>query len=316
MRSPTGVGITGCGYYVPQNRVLNETIAASCGVSAAWIEERTGIKSRHHANAEETVSFMGSKAAQKALARTKTKSEDIGLILCCTSTGEYLFPPAACKIQQLLKAGNAGALDLSSGAAGFAAALTIAADRLTADPSLRKILVVAATAQSEYLNKSDAKTAVIFGDGAAAAVLSPVPKNYGLLGSIFYSAGDAFDAIKLGRKGSIEMDGLAVGKQYMKSQPVIIQRVLKKTGLGVQDIDLFIFHQANLRILEALMAKLKLPMKKTYTNVEKYGNTSDASVAIALSEAAEKGLLKRGMRILLSGVGPGMTFTASVLRWY
>lgn len=319
MAAPSSVGISGVGKYIPKKLVSNSHLAKQCGVSEEWIQERTGIQSRFYADPNETASFMGAEAARQALKNSKLSPSDIGLILCCTYTGDYQLPPSACKIQQILSATNAGALDLSSGSAGFVAALTIASDRIKLDASMKHVLVIAVAAQSPFVKKDDPKTAVIFGDGAAAAVVSSCASGYGVLETVLFSNGEAFEALRLRRGDSrtdyLEMDGLAVGKQYLKYQPIVIKRLLEKSKLSTSQIDLFIFHQANFKIIELLMAQLELKMEKTFTNVQIYGNTSDASVALALCEAAEKKILKRGNRIVLAGVGAGMTFNACVLRW-
>ena len=300
--------------------MTNEAVAQKCNVNARWIEDRTGIRTRYHLGSQENASIMASMAAQRALDQAKIQANDIGLIICCSYAAEYRFPPLACKVQQALQASRAGTFDVSAGSAGFVIALMLGADRLKSDPTLKNILVIACAVQSPFLDRSNPNTAVLFGDGAASVILSFVPQGYGIRVTEMFSNGEAFDAIRLhgdaGGSPYIEMDGMAVGKQYLKYQPLIIERALRRAGLSMKDIDLFLFHPPNLRMVQFLMSKLDLPREKTFTNVETYGNTSDASVALALCEAVEKGLIKRDRRILLSGVGPGFVFAASILRWY
>lgn len=316
------VGIVACGKYIPEHHVTNDMLAEECHVNAEWIEERTGIRSRYYRGSQESASVMASLATQRALDQAQIKADDIGLIICCSYSGEYRFPPLACKVQQIIQANRAGAFDMSAGSAGFVIAMALGADRLKADPTLNNILIIACAVQSPYLDRSNPQTAILFGDGAASVVLSFVPQSYGIEETEIFSNGNAFDAIRLrGSEASsgfpyIEMDGLAVGRQYMKYQPLMIERVLKRARLSIRDIDLFLFHPPNLRMVQFLMSKLGLPMERTFTNVENYGNTSDASVALALCDAVEKRLIKRDHQILLSGVGAGFVFAASILRWY
>ena len=327
----SGVSIIACGKYIPQHLMTNESLSKECNVNAGWIEQRTGIRTRYYLGSKESASIMASLATQRALEQAQIKADEIGLIICCSCSGDYRFPPLACKVQQIIQANRAGAFDLSAGSAGFVIAMMLGADRLKSEPTLKNILIVTCAAQSPFLDRSNPQTAVLFGDGAASVILSFVPQDYGIQETEIFSNGEAFDAVRLRGGGSsfpldkenigsslqyIEMDGIAMGKQYMKYQPFMIERVLKKARLSMKDIDLFLFHPPNFRTVKFLVSKLNLSMAKTFTNVETYGNTSDASVALALCDAVEKGLIKRGHRILLSGVGPGVVFAASILRWY
>lgn len=315
--APGSVGITGCGKYLPRACVLNQNLAMECGVSADWIESRTGIHSRHYAAPDETAAFMGTQASLRAIETSGIRAEDIGLIICCTYSGEFKFPPVACQIQQKIGAIHAGAFDLSSGSAGFVAALTAASDRMALNPEVRHALIVTTAVQSHFLKKDDPNTSVIFGDGAAAFILSRVLEGYGILASEFFSDPRALDAIRLEAKDGkkIEMDGLSVGRLYVKNQPLLIERVLKQAGVDQKDIQLFIFHQANPKMVELVVSKMKLKADQTFTNAAIYGNTSDSSVALALCEAVEQGRIRTGNHVILSGVGPGMTFAVSLIRW-
>lgn len=326
-----GVGITGVGKYIPKNIMTNEDVARRIGVTPEWILERTGIKNRYFVGDGETASGISASASRQALERAGITAEDLSLIIGCTFSGDYIFPAMACKVQDLLGAREAGAFDLLANCTGFQVGISLASDRLRCDSTLKHILVIGTAMQSPYINWKDPESSMFFGDGAGAAIVSRVPKSYGVLASEISCNGKVFDAVRLRGGGSrypirqdnvndglqyYEMNGMETWKQLIKYQPIAIRRVLEKAGLTINDVDFFILHQANLKLIEYLMAKMKLPMSKTYTNVERIGNTADASLAIALCEAVEKDLIKRGHIVVISGVGAGFIFGATVLRWY
>ena len=199
------------------------------------------------------------------------------------------------------------------------------------DATLQHVLVIGTAVQSPYIGWKDPESSMFFGDGAGAAVVARVPDGYGVLASEVSCNGSVFDAVRLRGGGSshpirpenvheglqyYEMNGMETWKQLVTHQPKAIRRALEKAGLTIGDVDCFILHQANLRLIEYLMAKMRIPMSKTYTNVERIGNTADASMAIALCEAVERGVIQRGHLVVLSGVGAGYIFGATVLRWY
>ena len=314
MRS--GIGITGLGKSLPKNQCTNDDLAKRLKVTPEWIYGRTGVKTRHFINGHETASSLSADAAKQAMKRARVKSSELGLVIGCTSSGDYLFPPMACKVQDLLGASKAGAFDLSASSLGFQVGLNVAADRLHSEPHLKHIVVMATAIQSPYINWKDPKISGLLGDGCAAAVISKVPKGYGLLSSHLVSRGKIFEAATLKEGGTIEMDGVIMGREFLKNQPAIIQEALKKAGLKIKDVDLFIFHQANNRLIQFLMERMKLPMSKTYTNAERYGNTADASTLLALCEAWEHKKIKRGDIVVLSGVGAGCLLGAVVMKWY
>ena len=319
-----GIGITGLGKCLPKNKVSSETLAKKLRVSTDWIIKSSGIKSRYFISAGESASLLSLKASKQALKSADLKPKQIDMILTCTFSGDYLFPAVACKIQHLLKAEHALAFDISAGSVGFQIAINIAQDKLKSDPSAKHILVIATAVQSRYLNWKNPKVSILFGDGSGAAVISKIQKNYGIIASTFFSDGAAYDTVCLKGGGSnypsreqfIEMDGAKVGKVFLKQQSVVIEQVLQKANLDISEVNWFIFHQANLRLIQFLTTRMNIPMKKTFVNVDRIGNTSDASLAIALCEAQEQGLLKRGQIVVLSGVGPGCTFGATAFRWY
>jgi len=318
----SGIGITGLGKYVPKQQVTTDAIAERLQVTSQSIVQKTGIKSRHYVAQEESASWMSAEAAKEALKNAGVKPEEISLIIGCTTSGDDVFPAMACKVQDSLGARNAGAFDLSASAAAFPIGVSIAADRLRCDESLQHALVVGTAVQSHHINWADSKLSVLLGDGSGAALLSRVPKGYGVLSSEVLSHGQIYDAARLrsgnGSGGSnfIEMDGLVMGREFLKYQPVVIEKALKKAGLKMKDVDMFVFHQANLRLIQFFMDRVKLPMSKTYTNVERFGNTAEASVPMALCEAVQAEKIKRNHIVVLSGVGAGCVLGATVLKWY
>ena len=331
MEGINSVGITGVGRHLPSLLVTNEDLAKNIEVTAEWIEKRTGIRSRHYAHKDDSASGFAVEAARRALKNAELNPDSLDLIIGCTSSRDYIFPPLAAKVQYILGANNAGAFDLTAGAAGFQMGLTLAASHLSCKSSPAHVLLIGSALLSRYLNWADYKSSILFGDGAGAVILSRVPEKYGILSSEMFCDGSVYETFRLRGGGSsfplsesagkkethfIEMDGLKVGRHFLKHQPEVIERSLKKIGLSISDVDLFIFHQANLRLLHALMDSMKIPRIKTYTNVERVGNTADASLAIALSEAIDEGCIKRDSVVVIAGAGPGGIYGSSVLRWF
>jgi 3-oxoacyl-[acyl-carrier-protein] synthase III len=330
-RNGRGIGILGVGRYVPSRRVTNEQVQEWTGVSADDIVAKTGIVSRYVAEEGETASGMSVAAARDALEMAGIGPEALKLIVGCTFSGDYVYPAMACKVQELLGARNAGGFDVMANCTGFQVGLGVASDRMYADAGVEYSLVLGTALQSRYIDWTDPNTAFYFGDGAGAAVLGPVPPEYGILATEVFSNSKVFESVRLRGGGSsfplrrenvdqglqyYEMNGLEVWKQVVQYQPTAIRRVLEKIGRTVQDVDFFIFHQANLRLIEFLMGKMKQPMEKTCTNVAEIGNTADASLAITLCDAVREGRIRRGDLVVVSGVGAGFTFGATALRWY
>lgn len=326
-----GIGITGVGKYIPKNVITNADAARRLGVTPEWIAARTGITNRYVVGDGETASSMSVSAARAALTHAGITAEDVDLIICCTFSGDYVFPAMAARIQDILGATHAGAFDVVANCTGFQIGVSIAADRLRGDATLQHILVIGTAVQSPYIGWKDPESSMFFGDGAGAAVVARIPEGYGVLATEVSCNGSVYDAVRLRGGGSshpmrpdnvheglqyYEMNGMETWKQLITHQPKAMQRAIEKAGLTIGDVDCFILHQANLRLIEYLMAKMKVPMSKTYTNVERIGNTADASMAIALCEAVENGVIQRGNIVVLSGVGAGYIFGASVLRWY
>lgn len=327
----SGVGIIGVGRYVPSKVITNEDVERWTKIPAATITEKTGVVRRYVAEDGETASGMSATAARQALESAGVAPEQLGLVVGCTFTGDYVYPAMACKVQGLIGATNAGSFDVMANCTGFQVGLGVASDRMRADPAITHSLVVGTALQSRFINWSDPESAVYFGDGSGAAVLGRVPNGYGVLATEVFTNPVVFEAVRLRGGGSshpmrpdnvhqglqyYEMNGLEVWKQVVQFQPRVIRRVLEKIGKTTADVDFFIFHQANLRLIEFLMGKMRQPMSKTFTNVADIGNTADASLAIALADAVQAGRIKRGDLVIISGVGAGFTFGATALRWY
>ncbi len=325
-----GVGVVGVGKYLPDGVLSNADLEKSSGMSAADIEAKTGIRTRRIVGDDETASEMSAAAARDALAMAGIGPEDLGLIITCTFTGDYVYPAVSCRIQDILGAYNAGAFDIMANCTGFQVGLGVAADRMLADPTIDYVLVMGTALQSRFIDRTDAASAMYFGDGAGAAVLGRVDAGYGIIANDVTANGRVFDAVRLRGGGSsfpmradnvdqglqyYEIQGLEVWKQVVQNQPVSMRRALAKVDMTVEDVDFFVFHQANLRLIEFLMGKLRLPMEKTVINVDEYGNTADASQAIALCDAVSQGRLKHDDIVIVSGVGAGFIFGTTVMRW-
>ena len=326
-----GIGVVGVGKYIPSKLITNEQISDWTGIPAQSIVDKIGVTARYIVEDDDTASGISAKAANHAIQSAGITPEQIGVIVACTFTGDYIYPAMACKVQDLIGARFAGSFDLMANCTGFQVGLSVMSDRMKCDPSLTHGLVLGTALQSRFIDWTDPNTAIYFGDGAGAAVMGRVPIGYGVLSTDVFTNPVVFEAVRLRGGGSsyplrsdninsglqyYEMNGMEVWKQVVQYQPKSIRRALEKIGKKVEDVDFFIFHQANLRLIEYLMAKMKQPMSKTYTNVAEIGNTADASLAITLCEAVEKGLLQRGQLVVLSGVGAGFTFGTSVIRWY
>ncbi len=327
----SGVGILGTGRYVPEKLISNDQIEAQCGLEPGSIQSKTGITKRYVVDDHETASSMSAECARAALEAANVHAEQIGLVICCTFTGDYVYPALACKVQELIGAKNAGSFDLMANCTGFQVGLTVAADRMKCDSTISYALVIGVALQSRYIDWHDPETAIYFSDGAGAAVLGRVPDGYGVLASELFTNSKVFEAVRLRGGGSshpmrpenvheglqyYEMNGMEVWKQVMQFQPKAVKRVLEKIGKSTDDVDFFIFHQANQNLIHFLMGRMKQPIGKTLTNVEEIGNTADASLAIALHDAVVTGRIKRDDLIVISGVGAGFTFGAIAIRWY
>lgn len=325
----TFAGILGMGYYVPDKVLTNYDLEKMVDTNNEWIVDRTGIKNRHIAAPEQATSDLALIAAERALADANVAAEDIDCVIVATETPDTKFPSTACLLQNMIGAKNAAAFDLSAGCSGFVYGLSVA-NGLIVSGMYKHILVVGAETLSRILNWEDRNTCVLFGDGAGAAVVGEVEEGYGIIGFDMGADGSGGPYLVQPAGGSrkpashetidahehsVHMDGSEVFKFAVKIMASTSQRVLEKTGLKSEDIDLLIPHQANIRIINSAAKRLNLSKEKVFVNVDKYGNTSAASIPIALCEARDQGLLEKGKNVILVGFGAGLTWAAIALKW-
>ncbi|HHV44763.1 MAG TPA: ketoacyl-ACP synthase III [Firmicutes bacterium] len=329
MKEKRSAGILGTGRYVPERVLTNHDLEKMVDTSDEWIVTRTGIKERRIAAPDQASSDLGLAAAQAALADANISAEQLDLVVVATVTPDHAFPSTASIIQHKLGAVNAGAYDLSAGCSGFVYALCTAAAMIQSG-AMDYVLVVGAETLSKIVDWTDRSTCVLFGDGAGAVVLGPVGSGYGLVSSVLGSDGSGAELLCVAAGGSrrpaspqtveakqhfLSMHGNEVFKFAVRIMDEASNLVLAKAGLSSQDVDLFIPHQANIRIIEAAAKRLGLPMERVYVNVDAYGNTSAASIPIALDEAHKQGLIRGDSYTLLVGFGAGLTWAAAILRW-
>ncbi len=306
-------GVIGIGRYVPERVMTNEELERMVDTSDEWIRTRTGIEERRIADKEMDTSHMAELAAKEALNDAGLDASEVDLILVATVTGDYGFPSVACLIQERLGAKNAVAMDLSAACAGFIYGM-ITAKQFIQTETYKNILVIGVEKLSKITDWEDRNTAVLFGDGAGAAVIAPVENDKGILS--FDMGSDGSGAKHLYQNGDLlYMNGREVFKFAVRQMPESSMKVVEKAGLSKEDVDFLIPHQANIRIMEAARERLDLPKEKMAVTVSKYGNTSSSSIPIALVEALEEGKIKDGDVLVLVGFGGGLTWGAVALRW-
>ena len=329
--------IIGLGHHVPENIVTNQDLAKLMDTTDEWIVERTGIHQRRFMDPEkDTVANMAAKATRMAVARANLKLEDIEFIVFATITPDYYFPGSGVLLQRELGLGEIGALDIRNACSGFIYAVSVA-DQFIKSGMYKTILVVGAEIQSTALDLTTRGrgTAVIFGDGAGAAILQASDNSdAGVLSTHLHADGRFAEDLYIKDPGSsrphverqpeqildtstfkVHMNGNAVFKHAVVKFTEVIREALENNQIGVEDIDLLIPHQANLRISKFLQSSLKLPDGKVYNNIMKYGNTTAASIPIALSEAWEEGKVTAGQLICLAAFGSGFTWASALIRW-
>ncbi|HEX9953208.1 MAG TPA: beta-ketoacyl-ACP synthase III [Rubricoccaceae bacterium] len=316
--------LIGWGHYVPDRVVTNDELSLLVDTSDEWIQSRSGIRERHFADASQATSDLCVEAATRAIARAGIDPVEIDLVLVATSSPDYLTPPVSSQVQHRVGASRAGAMTLMVGCTGFVYGL-VTAEQFIRTGAYRTILLVGAEVISKNLDMTDRNTCVLFGDGAGAVVLRASAEPCGVLGFELGSDGSAFEAIIAPCPGTripvsqeavderlhyIRMDGRAVFKFATRTMVESVRRVLGEAGLGMADVDLLIPHQANARIIEYAADQLGVPAEKVVMNVERFGNTSAASIPIALSEALDAGRAKAGDTLALVGFGAGLTWAA------
>lgn len=316
--------ISGTGSYAPAKVVDNNDLAKIVETNDEWIRERTGVIRRHIIEDETAVS-MAAQAAQRALEDCQMEAGEIDFILVSTISSNVILPCAACEVQKLIGAANATCFDLNAACTGFLFAYNTAQAYIAAG-IYKKVLVIGVESISNLIDWSDRGTCILFGDGAGAAVLTAEEGQ--LLPIVTHSNGDKGEALTCSSRhtknwqehledGStyIRMDGQGVFKFAVKSVPIVIREVLQKADMDIEDVDLFILHQANKRIVESVAKRLGAPIEKFPMNMQEYGNTSSASIGILLDELNREGRLVRGQKIVMAGFGAGLSWGASILEW-
>lgn len=322
-------GIIGMGHAYPEGILTNADLEKLVDTNDEWITSRTGIKQRHKAAENEYTSMFGTKAALQALERAGLKPTDIDLIVCATTTPDQIMPSTGALIQAQIGATNAAGMDIFAACSGFLYGLTMI-ESMIRTGQIRYALVIGAEVLTKYVDYTDRGTCVIFGDGAGAAVVGPVPAGKGILATKIRSDGRYEEQLyapgggtKLGTTHKtiddgqhfFKMKGNELFKVAVRSMADISAEMLEKAGYTVDDVDLVIPHQANQRITDAVASRLGVPEEKVYSNIAELGNTSSASIPIAMDECIQSGKIKEGSLVLLTAFGGGVTWGGTVIRF-
>ena len=322
-------GIIGVGCYLPEKTLTNQDLEKIVNTSDDWIIERTGIRTRHIAAPEQATSDLSYEAALRALADAETKPEELDLIIVATETPDYKYPSTACLLQAKLGAKNAACFDLSAGCSGFVYALGISSQSIVSG-LYKKILLVGAETLSRIINWTDRNTCVLFGDGAGAAVLGRVEEGYGVLAVDLGADGTGGEHLIQPAGGSrnpathatvdahdhtIHMNGRDVFKFATRRMPNACKTILQKAGMNIDDVALLIPHQANRRIIENAITRLKIDRERVWVNIDRHGNMSAACIPVSLTEAQEAGRLHKGDNVMLVAFGAGLTWAGALVKW-
>ena len=325
--------IVGWGSFRPDKILTNNDLARMVDTSDEWIYSRTGIRERRIASEKETTATLAFEAAARALKRADLHPSQVELIIVATSTPEYIFPSTACRVQDYLGATKAGAFDLSAACSGFVYGLSMASQAIQME-SVRNAIVIGAETMSRVLDWDDRGTCILFGDGAGAVVLKGSSVPGGVLASTLRSDGSGGDLLSLPavyhnpvpvlgpeylhnghKKNTVEMNGRQVFRFATQVIATSIEETIAKAGLKIDEIDLIVPHQANTRIIETAAKRLKIPQERFFMNVDAVGNTSAASIPIALCDAVHDGRLRPDDNVVFVGFGGGLTWAASVIKW-
>lgn len=321
--------IVSTGSYVPENKITNFDLEKRVDTSAQWIIERTGVHERRIGLKHEAASDLAYEAARAALKRARLKAKDLDMIICTTVSGDMPFPSTACILQGRLEAVNAAAFDVAAACSGFIYGLSVA-ESFIKSGARKKILLVGVDMLSKVTDWDDRSTCILFGDGAGAVILEPSTDGSGILSTDIYSDGSLWDFLQVPGGGSripcshecvdkklqfIRMKGNETYKIAVKTLEDIATATLAKNGIKLSQLSLLIPHQANMRIIQATAKRLGLPMEKVMINIEKYGNTSSASIPLALDEALITGRIRTGDYILMEAFGAGLTWGSALIKW-
>ncbi len=318
--------VIGCGHYLPERILTNSDIEKIVDTTDDWIIERTGIQSRHIAAEGETTSMLATRAAERAIENAGCLASDIDLIVLATATPDYTFPSTATQVQAALGIHGGAAFDVQAVCSGFVYALTVA-DKFLISGSHKRALVIGAETFSRILDWTDRTTCVLFGDGAGAVVLEAQSgkgtlEDRGVLNTVLRSDGRHRDKLYVdggpsttGTSGHLRMEGREVFRHAVTCLAEVIEETFAQTGVSAQDIQWFVPHQANRRIIDATARKLNIDPAHVVVTVERHGNTSAASIPLALSTACQDGRIKRGDLVLLEAMGGGFTWGAALVRW-
>ena len=316
------IGITGLGTHVPERVLTNAELARIVDTSDEWILERTGIRERRIAAKEEALTDIARPAAKAALADAGVEPSEIDLLICATVTPDMMFPTSSALLANELGMPKAAAYDLLAGCTGFVYALAQAYGMLASGLS-RRCLVIGGDVLSKILDWEDRSTLVLFGDGAGAVVMEPVEEG-GFLGFELGADGGGGENLWLPGSGSrhfddpeahVKMNGREVFKFATRIMVYSAEQILSECGKTVDDIDVYIPHQANKRIIDYAVAKLGIPPERTVVNVDRYGNTSSGSIPLALTDARTEGRLREGALVLMTGMGAGLTWGSALIEW-
>lgn len=323
------VGILGIGSSVPEKVINNYDLEKMVDTTDEWIIKRTGIEERRILEKDQPAYVLGINAANKALADAGVKAEEIDMVIVTTCTPDYLTPTTACIIQKEIGADRAAAFDMNAACSGFVYGLTVG-QQFIQSGNCKYVLVVAVEALSKFVDWEDRNTCILFGDGAGAAVLGRVDEGYGILSTHLGADGSGMKTITLpcgftdeedlskrphDNKQVLWMDGSEVFKFAVRTMEEATLAALQKAGLEVGDVDLLVPHQANVRIVDGAQKRLGIAKDKVVSNLKNYGNTSSASIPLALDEVVKKGMVEKGHNIVLVGFGGGLTWASAVIRW-
>lgn len=323
--------IRSIGAFVPEKRVTNDELSKILDTSDEWIKSHTGIENRHVAEKGVTTADLAVKASKVALERAGLTAQDLDMIILTTATPDYIgFPATACIVQDQLGAKNAGAFDLVAGCTGFIYGIDNAKNMILAGTA-KNVLVVGSEVLTQVSNMDDRNTAVLFGDGAGAVIISESEKNESSMEHAILKSDGSGAEVLMRKSGGIKypfvngettfndtalyMEGQAVYKFAVRVNTELIKELLERTNKTIDDISYIVPHQANIRIIQAAAKRLKIPIEKFQLNMMEYANTSSASIPIALNELYEEGKIKRGDNILFTGFGAGLTYGGTIVKW-